>query len=120
MFNLQGTSPATKPLGEVTMFVRTVSALVLAAATFAPIASPAAALFGHGNGSYAKTKMVKMNLKNATSTPMEILIEDKPVTIAANGVYALEAPEGTRVFGTDKVVKVTVTRDLDGTTASFR
>jgi hypothetical protein len=64
--------------------------------------------------------MVKMTLKNRTTAPMDILIEDKPVTIAANGEYELKAAEGTRVFGMDKVVKVTVSRDLDGTTCSFR
>jgi hypothetical protein len=120
MFNLQGTSPATKVLGEVTMIRRTVSALVLAAATFAPVASHAFPFFGTNNGAQAKVKMVKMTLKNRTAAPMEVLIEDKPVTIAANGEYALNAPEGTHVYGMDKSIKVLVTRDLNGTTCSFR
>ncbi len=104
------------------MFVRSVSALVLAAAMFAPITSSAASLFGATTTttSTPKVKMVKMTLKNRTSEPMQLMIEDKPVTIAANGEYELKAAEGTRVFGADKVVKVTVTRELDGTTASFR
>jgi hypothetical protein len=102
------------------MFVRTVSALVLAAATFAPIASVAASPAGTTTTSNVKVKMVKMTLKNRTSEPMDLMIEDKPVTIAANGEYELKAAEGTKVYGTDKAIKVTVTRELDGTTCSFR
>jgi hypothetical protein len=120
MFNLQGTSPATKHLGEVTMIRRTVSAIVLAAATFAPVASHAFPFFGKSDTAQVKVKMIKMTLKNKTNAPMDVLIEDKPVTIAANGEYALSAPEGTHVYGTDKTVKVLVTRDLNGTTCSFR
>jgi hypothetical protein len=120
MFNLQGTSPATKTLGEVTMIRRSVIALALAASTFAPVASHAFPFFAKGETAQAKVKMVKMTLKNQTDTPMDVLIEDKPVTIAAKGEYALNAPEGTHVYGTDKVVKVLVTRDLNGSTASFR
>ena len=48
------------------------------------------------------------------------MIEDKAITLAPNAEYALNVPEGTRVFGTDKEVRVTVTRDLAGTTCSFR
>ena len=102
------------------MIRRSVSALVLAAATFAPVASHAFPFFGNNNGTVAKVKTVKMTLKNRTSAPMNLMIEEKPVTIAANGEYELKVPEGTRVFGEDKSVKVTVTRDLDGTTCSFR
>ena len=102
------------------MIRRSVIALALAAATFAPVASHAFPFFAKGETAQAKVKMVKMTLKNSTNAPMEVLIEDKPVTIAANGQYALTAPEGTHIYGTDKVVKVTVTRDLDGSTASFR
>jgi hypothetical protein len=120
MFNLQGTSPATQPLGEVTMIRRSVTAIVLAAATFAPIASHAFPLFGTNVNAATKGKVVKMTLKNKTNAPMELMIEDKPVTIAANGEYELRAPEGTHVYGADKSVKVLVTRDLDGTTCSFR
>ena len=102
------------------MIRRSVIALALAATTFAPVASHAFPFFGKGETEQAKVKMVKMTLKNSTNAPMDILIEDRPVTIAANGQYALTAPEGTHVYGTDKVVKVMVTRDLDGSTASFR
>ncbi len=107
--------------GEVTMIRRTVSALVLVACTFAPVASHAFPLFGKSETAQAKVKMVKMTLKNRSAAPMEIIIDDKPVTLAANGgEYHLNAPEGTKVYGTDKSVKVTVTRDLAGSTCSFR
>lgn len=104
------------------MIRRIVSATVLAACTFAPIASHAFPLFGKSdNTAQAKVKMVKLTLKNKSAAPMEVLIEDKPVTLAANGgEYALNAPEGTKVYGADKTVKVTVTRDIAGTVCSFR
>ena len=99
----------------------TVAALVIAATTFAPFASHAS-MFGKSSTSATETKgkMVKMTLKNRTSAPMDLLVEDKPITIAANGEYELKAAEGTHVYGADKTVKVLVTRDLNGTTCSFR
>jgi hypothetical protein len=113
------TSPATKLLGEVAMFRRTVTTLVLASAIFAPVASHAFPFFANVNAAtQPKAKMVKVTLKNETNAPMQVLIEDKPVTIAANGEYALNAPEGTHVYGTDKSVKLVVTRDVN--VASFR
>ncbi len=106
------------------MIRRTVSALILAAATLAPISLHAFAVAANPvptpAPAQAKVKMVKMTLKNKTNAPMDLLIEDKPVTIAANGEYALSAPEGTHVYGADKVVKVMVTKDLDGASCSFR
>ncbi|MEG9432394.1 hypothetical protein [Terriglobus sp. ADX1] len=103
------------------MIRRTVSAIVLAACTFAPVASHAFPLFGKSDTAQAKVKMVKMTLKNKSAAPMDVLIDDKTITLAANGgEYALNAPEGTKVYGTDKTVKVTVTRDLAGTVCSFR
>ena len=108
------------------MIRRTVSAIVLAAITFAPLVSHAS-LFGKDSKDNTpattnapKGKMVKMTLKNRTSAPMDLIVEDKPITIAANGEYELKASEGTHVYGTDKSVKVLVTRDLNGTTCSFR
>lgn len=103
------------------MIRQTVSAFVLAATLFAPAVSQAS-LFRSSNTTTAavKVKMVKMTLKNRTAEPMELIVEDKPITIAANGEYDLKAPEGTHVYGTDKSVKVLVTRDLEGTTCSFR
>ncbi len=103
------------------MIRHTVSAIVLAACTFAPIASHAFPLFGKNDTAQAKVKTVKLTLKNKSAAPMEVFIEDKSVTLAANGgEYALNAPEGTKVYGADKSVKVTVTRDLAGTVCSFR
>ncbi len=101
------------------MVRRTVFALVLTAATLTPTASHAA-LFGHSATTPDKGKMVKVILKNRTAAPMDLLVEDKPITIAANGEYELKAVEGTHVYGSDKSVKLTVTRDLNGTTCSFR
>ncbi|HEY9137579.1 MAG TPA: hypothetical protein VIM67_04845 [Terriglobus sp.] len=103
------------------MIRRIVSATVLAACTFAPVASHAFPLFGKSDSAQAKVKMVKLTLKNKSAAPMEIIIEDKPITLAANGgEYLLNAPEGTKVYGADKTVKVTVTRDIAGTVCSFR
>lgn len=103
------------------MIRRIVSATVLAACTFAPVASHAFPLFGKSDSAQAKVKMVKLTLKNKSAAPMDVMIEDKPVTLAANGgEYQLNAPEGTKVYGADKTVKVTVTRDIAGTVCSFR
>ncbi len=102
------------------MFRRTVTTIVLASAIFAPVASHAFPFFANTNASTQPkgAKMVKVTLKNETNQPMQVLIEDKPVTIAANGEYALNAPEGTHVYGADKTVKLVVTRDVN--VASFR
>lgn len=106
------------------MIRRFVSTAVLAAAVVAPMLIPVtshAALFHSAPSSpTAKVKNVKMTLKNRTAAPMDLMIEDKAITIAPNAEYALNVPEGTRVFGADKEVRVTVTRDLAGTTCSFR
>ncbi len=103
------------------MIRRTASAVILAVATLAPFASHAS-LFGKDNGATTapKGKIVKVTLKNRTAAPMDLMIEDQPITIAANGEYELKATEGTHVYGADKSVKVLVTRDLNGTTCSFR
>ena len=102
------------------MMRRTLSALVLATATFAPVISHASLFHSSTTASSSKGKMVKMTLKNHTTAPMQLMIEDQPVTIAANGEYALSAPEGTHIYGEDKSVKMIVTRDLNGTTCTFR
>ena len=105
------------------MIRRFVSTAVVAAAIATATLTPAvshAAFFHSGSGaSSAKVKTIKMTLKNRTSAPMDLMVEDKPITIAPNAEYALNVPEGTRVFGADKEVRVTVTRDLAGTTCSF-
>ena len=102
-------------------FVSTaVVAAVVATAALIPAISHAA-LFGIGStASSSKVKNVKMTLKNRTSAPMDLMIEDKAITIAPNAEYALNVPEGTRIIGADKEVRVTVTRELAGTTCSFK
>ena len=106
------------------MIRRFVSTAVLPVAVASTLLIPAtshASLFGSNtSASTPKVKNVKMTLKNRTSAPMDLMIEDKSITIAPNAEYALNVPEGTRVFGADKEVRVTVTRDLAGTTCSFR
>ena len=102
------------------MLRRIVVAVILSATTFAPLASHASWLGKDNVATAPKGKVVKMTLKNRTATPMDLLIEDQPITIAANGEYELKAAEGTHVYGADKSVKVLVTRDLNGTTCSFR
>ncbi len=103
------------------MFRLIASALVLATSLSVPATSHASMFGGHaGSTSTAKVKMVKMTLRNRTAAPMNLMIEDKPITIAANGEYELKAAEGTHVYGEDKSVKLLVTRDLDGTACSFR
>ena len=105
-----------------------VSTLALAASTLAPITSHAASLFGHGNSSgsaptasASKAKMVKFTIANKTATPMTVLINDQPVTLAANSEQSVKAAEGSDVFGDDHTtVKLHVTGELSGNTVSFR
>jgi hypothetical protein len=102
------------------MIRRSVLAIVISASTLAPLAAHAS-FFPSNNNATAqpKVKMIKLTLHNSTKAPMMLFIDDKPVTIAADGRYALSAPEGTRVMGEDKTVKVVVTKDLNGGTCSF-
>lgn len=108
------------------MIRRIVTTLALAACTLVPMTSNAASLFGRSNGSAAaadmpKGKTVKLTLKNKTSTDMTVVVNDKPVTIAANGEYALKTTEGTDVFDADRTtVKLHVTSEMNGNTVSFR
>ena len=80
-----------------------VSTLALAACTLAPITSHAASIFGHGAASGAsvtnpalKSKMIKFTLSNKTSAPMNLLINEQPVTLAANSQMPIKAAEGQR------------------------
>ena len=98
---------------------RIVSAFVLAAATLLPMASQASPRSAD-KSSTSKVKMVHLTLHNKSAVPLDLVCGDKPFTIAANGDYKLDAPEGATVYGADKTtVKLQVTRDLNGTTASF-
>ena len=105
-----------------------VSTLALAACTLAPITSHAASLFGRGaaNGNApsataGKTKMIKFKLVNKTAAPMTVVVNDQPVTLAANSETPVRAAEGSDIFGEDhSTVKVHVTGELSGNTVSFR
>jgi hypothetical protein len=105
-----------------------VSTLALAACTLAPVASHAASLFGHGasTGTPAtapavKAKMVKFTLANKTPVAMTVLVNDQPVTLAANSETPVRAAEGSDITDSDRsTVKVHVTGELSGNTVSFR
>lgn len=98
------------------------ASVVLAVCTIVPAAAVAAPLAGAGSAfSHNKTRSVHVTLQNKTATPMNLLLNDKPFTIAANGSYKLEAEVGATVYDAEsKVVKLTVSKELDGTTCSFR
>src|ERR1700712_1072343 len=97
-----------------------VVAAAVATTALVPATSHAAFFHSGSTASTPKVKTVKMTLKNRSAAPMDLMIEDKAITLAPNAEYALNVPEGTRVFGADKEVRVTVTRELAGTTCSFR
>ena len=97
--------------------VTTMFAVVL----YAPGASHAALFGGHANSSASqKVRWVKITLRNRTDASMNLMIEDKLISIPANGEYELKAAEGTHVYGDNRTVKLLVTRDLNGTVCSFR
>lgn len=103
-----------------------VTTFAIAACTIVPMSSHATSLFGHsGNGAAAtdmpKGKTVKLTLKNRTAAEMTVVVNDKPITIAANGEYALKTTEGTDVYDADRTtVKLHVTNEMNGNTVSFR
>lgn len=113
------------------MIRRILTTFVLTVCTLVPMTSNAASLFGRTNNAAASTDMpkgdmpkgktVKLMLKNRTDAAMTIVVNDKPVTIAANGEYALKTAEGTDVYEADRTtVKLHVTGDMNGNTVSFR
>ncbi|GAA3756386.1 hypothetical protein [Terriglobus aquaticus] len=105
-----------------------VSTLALAASTLVPVTSHAASLFGRTSSSgnapsvtVSKAKMVKFKLVNKTASPMTVLINDQPMTLAANSETPVRIAEGTDIFSDDhSTVKLHVTGDLSGNTVSFR
>ena len=100
---------------------RIVTTLSLALCLSAPLTASAAPPNGPATTAPAKAKMVKLTLRNTTAQPMTLMISDAPVTIAANADYKLNAPEGTDVYNeAHTAVQLHVTRDLAGTTVSFR
>ena len=108
------------------MIRRFVCTLALAACTVAPLTSNAMSIFGHSDNNNAvsttaaKGKTVKLTLKNRTASAMTLTVDDKPVTIAANGEYELRTTEGTDIYDADHNVKLHVTREMSGNAISFR
>ena len=94
------------------MIRNVVSTLALALSTLAPVTAAATA---------SKGKTVKFKLANKTAAPMTVLIDDQPVTLAANSETPVRAAEGSDIYGDDhSTVKLHVTGDLSGNTVSFR
>jgi hypothetical protein len=58
----------------------------------ASISSPVHAMFGK-----TKTNNVKLNLRNDTTSSLQILVGDKPMTLEPGKLVNLEVPVGTRI-----------------------
>ena len=109
------------------MIRRIVTTAALSIAFVAPLASHAA-IFGRSaetpstTGSTApKGKMIKLTLKNRTASPMNLYVNDQPVTLAANSEQQFKAAEGSDVLdGDHTTVRLHVTSELSGNTVSFR
>ena len=111
------------------MLIRNVvSTLALATLTLAPISSQAASLFGRSaanheatSASASKAKMIKFTLANKTASPMTVLVNDQPMTLAANSETPVRLAEGSDIYGEDHTtLKLHVTGELSGNTVSFR
>lgn len=111
------------------MLIRNVvSTLALAILTVAPITSQAASLFGHNATSHdamtasaSKGKMVKFTLANKTANPMTVVVDNQPMTLAANSETPVRLAEGSDIYGEDHTtIKLHVTGQLSGNTVSFR
>ncbi|MGI4756859.1 MAG: hypothetical protein ACRYGF_08425 [Janthinobacterium lividum] len=100
------------------MIHRSITTLALAGCMLAPLASFAAE--NNTNITQAKGPMVHVTLKNLSNLTQNLVIEGRPVSLAANEEYKVEAPAGTLVYGADKTVKLTLVRDYNGAVASFR
>ncbi len=98
------------------------TALVLAACTIAPLAMNAANRPEDNNANIAQAKgpMVHVTLKNRSNIAQDLMIQGKPMTLAANGELKVNVPAGTQVTGTDGTVKLTIVKEYDNATASFR
>jgi hypothetical protein len=71
------------------------TSLVAAPAIYAAstsISSPVHAMFGK-----TKTSSVKLNLRNDTGAPLEVMVGDKPMTLEPGKLVNLEVPVGTRI-----------------------
>ena len=97
-------------------------ALVLAAAcTLAPLASNAANKSeDNATTAQARGPMVKVTLKNRSNMSQDLTIQGKPMTLAANAETKVSVPAGTQVLGADGTVKLTIVKEYNGATASFR
>ena len=96
-------------------------ALVLAACTLAPLASNAANKSeDNATTAQAKGPMVKVTLKNRSSMSQDLTIQGKPMTLAADAEMKVNVPAGTQVMGSDGTVKLTIVKEYNGATASFR
>jgi hypothetical protein len=102
------------------MIHRSITALALAACTFAPLAASAATMDNNANISQAKGPMVHVTLKNLSNTTQNLVIQGRPVVLQANDQMRLDVPAGTQVFGADNTVKLTVIKEYNNSTASFR
>ncbi|MEZ2348719.1 hypothetical protein [Terriglobus sp. RCC_193] len=99
------------------------TALVLAACTLAPLASHAAdkkTEDNNANIAQAKGPVVHVTLKNRSDVSQDLMVQGKPVTLAANGEVKVNVPAGTQILGTDGTVKLTIVKEYDHATASFR
>ena len=97
---------------------RSLTALALAGCFLAPLASFAAE--NVPTTSPAKGPMVHVTLKNLSNLTQNLVIQGRPVSLAANEQYTVEAPAGTQVYGADNTVKLTLVKDYNGAVASFR
>lgn len=96
-------------------------ALVLAACTLAPLASNAANKSeDNATTAQAKGPMVKVTLKNRSSMSQDLTIQGKPMTLAADAEMKVNVPAGTQVLASDGTVKLTIVKEYNGATASFR
>ena len=100
------------------MVHRSISTLVVAACLLSPLASFAAE--NNANIAPAKGSIVHVTLKNLSNMTQNLVIQGRPVSLAANQNYAIEVPAGTEVYGADKTIKLTVVKEYNGAVASFR
>ncbi len=104
------------------MIYRSITALALAACIFAPLSASAASMDNNANIAQAKQKgpMVHVTLKNLSNLTQNLVIDGRPVSLAANEEYKVEAHAGTVVYGADNTVKMTIMSQYDGAVASIR
>jgi hypothetical protein len=92
--NLEVTERSMKRHNFLTVAVVATSLLAVPAIYAAPasISSPVHAMFGK-----TKTNNVKLNLRNDTTSSLQILVGDKPMTLEPGKLVNLEVPVGTRI-----------------------